>query len=143
MKWTIVGLGIAGVGMQLPCSGDTDFRGKVSELRMRRRLAPQARGRAHKAMRSVRQRDEADYLSGLGVACRLAGLIHGRAIGASPRKTRAAVGKPPAAVDHWGCGPEYFGAASLPLTLAESARLMPVTASPLPASAGAHAGLIS
>lgn len=49
----------------------------------------------------------------------------------------------PAAVDHCGCDPEDVGAGSFPLTLAESARLMPDNASPLPAPVGAYAGLIS
>ena len=49
----------------------------------------------------------------------------------------------PAAVDHCGCGPEGVGAASFLIALAESARLMPDTASPLSAPMGAYAGLIS
>ena len=48
-----------------------------------------------------------------------------------------------AAPAHCGCTPESAGAASTAFTLAESARLMPDTASPLPAPAGAYAGLIS
>ena len=49
----------------------------------------------------------------------------------------------PAADHHCGCSPEVVGAGSFPHTLAESARLMPDTASPLPLSMGAHTGLIS
>lgn len=88
------------------------------------------------------------------------------------RKTRAALGKQPGSVkamfavssadnpdqlpskstvgNNRGnscccCKPQEVGAASVPFysPLAESARLMPVTASPMPAHAGALAGLIS
>jgi hypothetical protein len=89
------------------------------------------------------------------------------------RKTRAAVGKPPGSTivtpavssadspeaiclpsGHYvndlapvccSCNPHEVGAASAQLNfpLAESARLMPVTASPMPDHAGALAGLIS
>ena len=88
------------------------------------------------------------------------------------RKTRAAVGKPPGSVKAMfavssadnpdqlpskstlgntrdncccRCKPQEVGAASVQFNspLAESARLMPVTASPMPAHAGANTGHIS
>jgi hypothetical protein len=98
-------------------------------------------------------------------------LIHGRAIGATharlarrwvsrlARQRRnslsAVLTSPPQSLCQEGirktprlhccCNPQEFGAASAQFNfpLAESARLMPVTASPMPAHAGALAGLIS
>lgn len=49
----------------------------------------------------------------------------------------------PAPAGHCNCSLRETGAASHPRTLAESARLMPVTASPLPAHASTYAGPIS